>query len=825
MIPLRQLCHPRIACVGRQQCGAHRVAMITKEELEAIEREKYRILVKAEDLINKTHTNKCAVGPYRVGKDMCEIFGLEHPPLKTAAKYMEVIRKHLPKLKQENPVPQAERQERASSNPSGLWESEMSCFKRGEPDGKLQTVNRKLHAKYANYMVVDFETTIKAAHKRKASPFDRDNRIVYTASVTPGGEAEVTGPFDTREGYADVFPDLTGVDCLVGHNIKFDLLYCWTNPQLRDFFRKGGVIWDTMYAEYVLNGHREMKLSLDALSLKYGGELKDEFIAQQWAQGIDTADINPDKIREYAAGDVRNTQLIFEKQLHVLSEGARLPLICSHMEGLLATTEMEYNGMYINARKAEDIAVTLEAEAEKMDEQLLGLIPEPIKQLNEELVGKLKDEDDVVTFNWTSAMQLRSYLFGGEVTYKRSTFNELKQRYLIQPYTVVFEGHIPQEWKERFQERYTTKGDAWKVSDEVLSNICDSFPEEEFTEGLQLLQAIKKKRKLLTYLHSFVDLRDIDGVVHPQLNHTITRTGRLSSANPNMQNVPRTGVKDCIESRFSNGVMVESDYSQLEVFVNALLSQDENLMSVLAEGADLHCKRLAAMKGMEYDEVVRLCKVVKDPDWIAWRTKAKVFSFQRQYGASIKTIATETKMSVEEVQKLADAEEKMFPQVKEYFDRVTAVLKDTAAETGGMDGFYDAPSGNRWYFSGSLRKSRSFKKQEVEFRRQLVLNHPVQGFAAEIVLTCLGRLWRKFIATGNFSETGDFTSPARALMVNTVHDCVWIDAQKEIVDQVAALIDATLCDVQTPYTENGFNIPLWMMFKTETHVGATMADI
>ena len=65
-----------------------------------------------------------------------------------------------------------------------------------------------------------------------------------------------------------------------------------------------------------------------------------------------------------------------------------------------------------------------------------------------------------------------------------------------------------------------------------------------------------------------------------------------------------------------------------QVFVNALLSQDENLMHVLEEGADLHCKRLAAMKGMSYDEVVHLCKVKKDPFWTGLRTQAKVFSFQ-----------------------------------------------------------------------------------------------------------------------------------------------------------------------------------------------------
>ena len=182
-------------------------------------------------------------------------------------------------------------------------------------------------------------------------------------------------------------------------------------------------------------------------------------------------------------------------------------------------------------------------------------------------------------------------------------------------------------------------------------------------------------------------------------------------------------------------------------------------------------------------------------------------------------------MSYDEVQKLADTEDAMYPDVAKYFARVTKALVDTASQSHGTEGFYDSPSGNRWYFEGERSNRLKGMAAPLRFRRQLVLNHPVQGFAAELVLTCLGRLWRHFMNNGNFSESGDFTTPPRALMVNTVHDCVWIDTQRQVADEVAVVVDRILCDVQGPYTEKGYNLDSWVNFKSETHMGTTMADV
>ena len=501
------------------------------KEAQFLRIEQKRLLAKAYDIVKgKAKPQASMAGALRVGKEVCDHFQIPHPQLQTEIEYKKLLTLQLPKLsivEEETSLPTA-----------SFWESEFSCFRRTD---RLVKENAKLAKQYKNYLVIDFETTTHSALKRKASPFVPQNRIVYTAHLNKDQKKGVVdGPFSTPTAYRKAFPSLKGIDCIIGHNVKFDLLYCWDHAELKNFFRRGGLVWDTMYAEYVINGHKDMKLSLDDLSLKYGGELKDAYIKEQWAKGIDTPDIKKSKIVEYAAADVENTRLIFERQLAFTEASVRLPLMHSHMEGLLATTEMEYNGMYVNRRRALLIGKDLTDSIDVLEKELSTSVPKEIADLNNDLKSQLKNPEDIVEFNWASATQLRAYLFGGDVVYKRSTMCDERKKHFMHNFKIEFPGIIPEEWKLQYAEKYKTKGEAWKVSDDVISNISEKYPDEEFASPVRVLQALKKKKKLMTYLQGFVDLRDDGGRVHPQLNHTVTRTGRLSSANPNMQNIPRS---------------------------------------------------------------------------------------------------------------------------------------------------------------------------------------------------------------------------------------------------------------------------------------------
>eukprot|EP00755_Sulcionema_specki_P007325 Sspe_Gene.37938::Locus_18307_Transcript_1_4_Confidence_0.333_Length_2257::g.37938::m.37938/K02335/DPO1, polA; DNA polymerase I len=667
--------------------------------------EKLAVLQQARSLASLDFQNaRVKGGLLKVGKAFCDTFGIPHPSPRVIRGYHELMKQYSLVTK---PQP-------TEVNIEPLWESKMSCFKR---EGPIIEKNAELLKRMRNYLVVDLETTTKEGHKRKASPFNKSNRIVYTASAhyADGDDSvpTVEGPFKERGEYQ--LPSLDGVDVLIGHNIKFDLLYLWDQAELKKFFKRGGMVWDTMYVEYLVNGHRACPLSLDDVAMKYGGTVKDDYIKEQWNKGVETDQIDQDRMVEYARNDIVNTRLIFLRQLELLADGARLPLIRNHMDGLLATTEMEYNGLCLDKLKAEIMMGKVRGEISGLQRTLEEEhCPEPIVEFNKSMEQHRRDNPEEaksaefaqITFNWGSVHQLRSLLFGGVVKYsyleiKTKTLKSGKEvrRSGRSTVEIKFPGLAPESWMEANEGRYGQP--TWSVTDDVISSLAD-LEDHAVSKPMKTMRALKKLRKIAsTYLGPFIDLVGEDGLIHHSLNHTVTRTGRLSSANPNMQNVPRedkSAVKECLVSRFPDGVMIESDYSQLEVFVLALLSQDVNLMEELEHGADLHCKRLARVEEKPYDEIVKLCKVDHNPEWQDKRRKAKVFSFQRQYGAGAKQIAASTGLSMDEVNVLIEAEQKAYPSVEGFYKRVTSALEDTAAALNADSGFYDAPSGNRWYF-------------------------------------------------------------------------------------------------------------------------------
>ena len=564
-------------------------------------------------------------GALRIGRQFCKSFDIEIiKGREISSKYMKIMREHAPELLEHARVVGHERR---LSTP--FVESSYSSFK---VTPQLEARNSELYKKLQNYLIVDFETTTVEKHKRKASPFTNENRVVYTAYEYANEKAVVEGPFSDRTGYQKSFPCLKNVDVLVGHNIKFDLLYIWDFPKLKEFFLKGGLIWDTMYAEYLIEGHSDgVRLRLDDLSLTYGGTQKDDFIKQQWKKGIDTADIDQATMVEYAMNDAINTRIIYENQIGILNISNRLPMVISHTEGLLATTEMEYNGLFVDNEVTNTLNSGYISKIEKAEKELAALhTPKEVVSFNKKHMDKMVGEP--AEFNWGSVAQLRALLYGGVVKYSTTVEGEPtkagKARTKRIQEEVSFEGIVPKTWMQENEYTYASDG-VWTVTDRIIEALGDSFETEVWAQAISILRTIKKLKKLSVYLNNFEALQDKNKLIHPSLNHTVTRTGRLSAANPNMQNIPRgKGVKECLTTRFKGGCMLESDYSQLEVFVLALLSQDINLGAELSTGTDLHCKRLARIRDLPYDKVLDLCKVQKLPEWEEARTKAKIFQFQ-----------------------------------------------------------------------------------------------------------------------------------------------------------------------------------------------------
>lgn len=702
------------------------------------------------------------------------------------------------------------------------------------------------------YTVFDLETETHTLFKRKASPWHPDNHVVALGYKHQHGE--IVGEYYGNVADAYSFPYVPPtVSILVGFNIKFDLLWSWGNTELVAFLKRGGRIWDCQYAEYLLSGQQEyaQMCAMDDIVEEYGGVLKNDEVKALWIAGVQTSDIPEDLLMSYLAGedgDIANTERIFLGQYKKAREAGMLANIWERMEGLLATTMMEHNGIFVDKEKGLAEAASLEAKIAALDEKLLSYIPE--------------DKPDEIEFKWSNRYHLSPLLFGGRIKYSRWTQHTDEEGNLLYakrkvPAYVLTDGTIVEcerydltigyggtdvrsvyksgknagayvtkqidvpdldkpkgAQKDYFWELpgYTKPLAEWASSTEGLYSVSSEIIELLGNRDIPFLKDLASRAKLNKDLSTYYITTDPetgeqkgmltlvgdDGLVHHQLNHNLTVTTRLSSSNPNMQNIPRgdtSEIKKLFSSRFGkDGVVLEADYSQLEVYGKGALSGDANLKADLRAKIDFHCKRVAAKEGITYEEALVRCKDESYPEYKLWktkRTKAKEFSFQRAYGAGAPAIAASTGMSIEDVEALIAAEEKMYPGVAQFDADVIAAVEQSSWATSRFErtqsgrpfqirkGEWISPMGTRYVFTSKEALEYQQKRGVMTtFMPTEMKNYPTQGECGFMVQGMIGKLFRLFLENDNYG--------GKAFLVNTVHDSVWADAHVSVAKQVAA---------------------------------------
>ena len=756
-------------------------------------------------------------------------------------------------------------------------------------------------------LTYDLETTTQTQFKRKASPFCKDNYVVAAGYSYDGGKSFGTY-FTDSTGYENsVMPFKEDTKLLVGFNIKFDLLYSWRKPELVKFFKNGGRVWDCQYAEYLLEGHRQhaQMCSMDSIIEKYGGTLKIDAVKELWNAGVNTPDIPEDLLMDYLLGneeegiegDVNNTYLIFKAQVARATKihPNFLQMLKNRMDGLCATTEMEYNGLCIDTVRGEKDRTDLFNTVNRLENELNAFIP------------KLPDG---LEFNWRSIYHKSYLIYGGTAKYQKwvqhsdsegtdglawaskteqwplfsgepvrptacihhseSDDNLYRHDGMVQD--IYKSGKRKGEGKTKnvtvddltkpkgakqdhfFKFKGFTKPDRrWQSSctdgadKAIYSTSADVIEILGGRKDVPFLKALGERAKASKDLGTYYWAEDAksgerkgmltlvgeDGIIHHKLNHTSTITSRLSSSDPNMQNIPRgdkSVAKAMFTSRFgSQGSMAEIDYSQLEVVVQGILSRDPQLIADLNAKVDFHCKRLAAKLNESYESVIQKCKVDEDPAYLQMRTEIKGFTFQRAYGAGAAAIAASTGMTEDEVTQLILVEERLYPGIVR-FDQIVeqsieATRKVTKSElfVAGQRfqaavGEWFSPTGTRYVWTeGEAPKFLHKHGKFVGFSPTERKNWPIQGTGGEIVQTMLGKVWRWFVANDNFG--------GKALLVNTVHDCVWLDCHSGIdTDTVIAGVKAILEAVPQVFNAN-FNMNIDVPFPTEAEVGPNMLEL
>ena len=554
------------------------------------------------------------------------------------------------------------------------------------------------------YLIFDRETENHEYKNRVASPFCSDNWTI-ALGWKKQGDTKCSHEYYTAKHLVKPLVIDDDVSIIVGHNIKFDLLYGWDDPGLTRFLKRGGKIWCTQYAEYLLEGQvQESQMnSMDSIVLKYGGRKKIDSVKALWEAGFLTSQIDKDMLIDYLvgteqegrnSGDIGNTELIFLGQLQKATELGMVKSILTRMDGLLCTTEMEYNGLKIDVVEAKRRMNILNQELVDSDLLLSSYIP---------------TMPDGLQFNWNSNTHKSCLIFGGTIKYKKPAsyidpntgdyarkkitedwplFNGVPRKPIVMQDTVDDHylyldeqgNYIKQdvyssgkkkgdgkfkkvtldgELKTKIQDflfvlpGYTTPLPEWQSKNTDGSNDEIYFTNDDVITSLgnrdvPFLKAMSSRSNIIKDLGTYYARYDEkkkkyvgmltcvgpDHIVHHSLNHTSTITSRLSSSKPNLHNIPRgdtSEVKRMFISRFPDGKILEVDYSQLEVVVLGLLSGDRNLCADLNARIDFHCKRVAAKYNISYEEALYRCKDASYPDNETWkRHRTKCKNFSFQ---------------------------------------------------------------------------------------------------------------------------------------------------------------------------------------------------
>ncbi len=484
----------------------------------------------------------------------------------------------------------------------------------------------------------------------------------------------------------------------VGQNLKYDL------EVLRNYgIRLEGPLWDTMIAHYLLQP--ELRHNMDYMAetyLHYQTIHIDELIGPKGKGQRSMRDLTPQQVYEYAAEDADITlQLKNRLEPQLREHDAERLFYDIEMPLMPVLAEMEMNGVCIDTASLAETSAQLTERMNAIEQEIYTLAGE--------------------TFNIASPKQVGDILFG-----------KLK---------------IVEKPKKTKTGQYVT-------SEEVLQQLRHKHPIVD-----HILQYRGLKKLLGTYIDTLPHLiNPRTGHIHTSFNQTVTATGRLSSSEPNLQNIPVRG-EDGKEIRKAfipepGCLFFSADYSQIELRVMAHLSGDENMIRVFREGKDLHAATAANIYKKDIQEVTR-----------DERSKSKRANFGIIYGITVFGLAERLDIERSEAKQLIDGFFDTFPQVHDYMEQAKAVAR--------RQGYVTTLFGRRRY----LPDINSANAVVRGFAERNAINAPIQGTAADIIKVAMIRIFERFRKEG-----------IRSKMMLQVHDELNFSVYPEEREQVERIV-------------------------------------
>ena len=485
----------------------------------------------------------------------------------------------------------------------------------------------------------------------------------------------------------------------IGQNMKFDTL----------FLRALGIAvkgkkWDTMLMHYLLDA--ESRHGMDALAERYlnYSPISIETLIGKGAKQLTMDMVGVERVAEYASEDADITLQIYEVLRPMLEKESELLKLYNEIEEPMmdVLADMEWVGVRIDSEALGNYSKSLS--------QTLAAIEEEIREISGER-----------EININSSRQLGDMLFAKMRITDKPKMTKTKQFCTDEEYLQSFAGEH-------------------KVVDMILE-----------------YRGVKKL--LSTYVDSLPQLvNPVTGHIHTSYNQAVTATGRLSSANPNLQNIPvRDDLGRPIRSAFvpsdERHELLSADYSQVELRLMAHLSGDENLCEAFREGKDIHAATAARIFKKPIEEVTS-----------EERRRAKTANFGIIYGISAFGLSQRLRIPRSEAKQLIEGYFESYPKVKEYMDNVVA----TAREKGYVETLF----GRRRYLADI--DSRNANARALAERN--AINAPIQGTAADIMKLAMVGVARRFKTEG-----------IRSCITMQVHDEIVVDllrSEREKVEQI-----------------------------------------
>jgi DNA polymerase-1 len=484
----------------------------------------------------------------------------------------------------------------------------------------------------------------------------------------------------------------------IGHNLKFDI----------EVLNKYGIhvaepFFDTMVAHYIL--HPEARHKLDTLAevmLGYTMVPIEELIGEKGKDQLNMLQVPVEKVKDYACEDADITFRLYNILSREISENQFQDLFSNiEMPLITALIDMELAGFKLDTDSLDKYSLKLDEEINSVQNKI------------HELAGE--------SFNIASPKQLGVILF---------------EKLKISPNTKM------------------TRTKQYSTSEEVLQRLVDSHPIVGFI--LEYRSLTKLQSTYVSALPKLVNKRT--GRIHTSFNQTIAATGRLSSVNPNLQNIPireerGREIRKSFIPENDNYLLLSADYSQIELRIMAHISGDENMIRSFRDGEDIHTTTAAKVYKVSPQEVTR-----------EMRSNAKTANFGIIYGISAFGLSQRLRIPRSEAKELIDSYFDSFPKVKEYMEKSV----ESAKKNGFVKTLYD-----RKRYLPDILSNNSVVRGVAE---RNAINSPIQGTAADVIKIAMIRIHQSL------------SSGYKTKMILQVHDELIFDVHKPEFEEIKELV-------------------------------------